>query len=840
MAINMIGSSYTGYTLAYEIHASNKPPVHEAGNIEVTSASSGEILNLYSKLVLDSDWQLIDEEIGSTFVLGRKHMFYSSGDSFYKTLVNEAKKENEGLSEDLKEKFDKKTSLTLLHDSFQLLIEHGIGEQNTAMASYYKKVQRYSDQKDESIYNTLIGNSTKKISENHFAVSNHNLIYHEIAINDNVYNTVKMDYEVFAFDNSILMTVLPKIYSPESKYNQNHTIEKIVEPLIPAIGKELNGGAFDRRKTTEFLSNELLEELRWCYQGKIFVTHIPSVKRGDTITLLDSVSSTFGKFTIDTFEHILDSRGLLTVLNVKACFDFVDPYIDIYNLKISLELSDDLKKVLGKRENSYEEQVALANLVSLYNKAQITNTKYCKMIECQEPDFFNGMDEYAPTDTTFYTPPLALRFIPFSKKGKVQIPESLKSAFLHEELNPFSSFMTDLTNRISESFVSNIRGFTKWSKAVGLFIGDAVLDIATYGLHELVKSVSGYTASKALKATTDESFITKDAIEVLLKKDSYADYKEKDSYDFTFGFFNVEAQRKTNVVSVTNEDTVITYNSVKESVRIKSSTINKIINNYFDACGCVEMYTSFKFDNSNYEVRNFVEDVKPENYTYTMEGIFTNKYGEEKGVLYYDMSKVSASNSDELRSVENVKRTFKSTAGDTTRSYMETTIDVSDLGYINKNGGKITKIKFIWFHNIFGSTDLKVDSRIENVKDIIKTYGTEYSDSNPENETGIVIMGDHNVEVVNPGTKPKGKDIVHLFLDKIDHKGFRNYMTKPTTLTKKGLVEGSIYENVLLSPNLINNKEWIDVMRVMYFEPGVERNQVSDHVPAFVGFKKRN
>ncbi|MGL5715314.1 MAG: hypothetical protein ACRCX2_20015, partial [Paraclostridium sp.] len=344
MNIGVIGSSYTEENQSHT-------------SLEFQSASSGDILNMYEKLVLDSKWQLIDEEIGSTFVLGRGHMFYTSGGNAYKKLENEVIKDNKELDERIRVYFNKKTSITLFTDAFKLLSENGLGDVSLATRLYYDVQNKSAGSIDESVYDVLLGHSTKKISENHFAISGHNLIHHEITVNDATYNTIKMDYKVFSFKNAIVATILPKTYSSETKNKHSKTLEKIVEPIIPNMKKETNNPAIDNRKTAEFLSNQLLDELRWCYQGKIFMLYLPNVKIGDTISLLDNTTSTFGRFLIDTYEHVLDARGLITILNVKACVDIVDPYLDIYNRKIALELSDDVGNVLLTKDRTTTETI---------------------------------------------------------------------------------------------------------------------------------------------------------------------------------------------------------------------------------------------------------------------------------------------------------------------------------------------------------------------------------------------------------------------------------------------------------------------------------------------------
>ncbi|MGL6099955.1 MAG: hypothetical protein ACRC0G_10070 [Fusobacteriaceae bacterium] len=844
MYFKLNGSGYSQWMDAIDTNVEGergKVSQSVTDTIEFVNASSGDILNVYEKLLLDVKWQMLDEDVGSTFILGRSHMFYTPSNKFYKRIINEVSKDSQELSLEVDRIYNAKSPLTLLSSSFSTLVSFDMVESDIGMKTFYDTKMYKEESKDESVYDTLIGNSTKKICENHFAISGHNLIFHEIAVNDETYNTVKIDYGVLFLNESTLMTILPNAYTPGTSKTDHKTFEKLVPPMIDVMAEQMKRQ--DRRKSSEYLSNMLLEELRWAYQGKIFITFNPSIKQGDTITLVDSLSSTFGKFYIDSYEHKFDSRGMITVLNVKACFDLVDPYIDVYSNKIAVEMSAELGKHLKTMTLTSTEEIALNNLAAIYTRTQLSNIKYCQIFECEEPNFFDSTKEYAKVENlAALNPCMAVRFFPFSKRGKMQIPDSLKPAFIYSETNPFGSFIDRILKSTHEMFVSGFRNFSSWTKSMCMFLGDTALDILTGGLHELLKATTGYNFVKGKETMLGTSALTSEAVNILMKQTDYSNNQIRDKYDFTFGFFNVEAQRKTNVApGVSNDDVHITYEKVKTAVDKKTATIKKIISEYFDVCGCVEMYDSFKFDDSVYSIFDFIKDCTPTGYGKGENEIFTNRYGTEKGVLFFDKNKMDLAWGDSIFPATQTTKTFKQSSGDATRCYIETTVDVSTLGYKNKSGGLIDKIKFIWFHNIFGSTDLNVDSRKENIKDLVKTYGELYPDLETAS-TGVIILGDHNLEVVNPDRKFRTvkESNIYLFLDRdVKSYGFRNYMTKPTTLSKDGNVTGSIYENVLLSANLINNKNYIDIMRVMYDYPGVKKSEVSDHVPAFVGFKKR-
>ncbi|MGL5712309.1 MAG: hypothetical protein ACRCX2_04765 [Paraclostridium sp.] len=831
------GSSYTNwsYTKGNDICSS------QDAQMELKSFSSGDALNLYEKIILNSSWQIIDGELGSTFVLARPHMFYTPNNSITKTLQTIGDSYNEPQINDVKRIEKLNNPMIFLDETRSLLINMGVLDVDQGVMSSYKKTSSVHN-RDESVYDLLSESGTKRVSDNHFAISNHNLIFQEISVDDNIANTVKMDYSVLTVDNSTVVSILPIAYDLTYSNPNSKTVEKVCAPIIEQIEggfkfldpKTWFGNGNEQRQL-EYLQNELLNEIRWCYQGKIFITHNPHVKAGDTITLLDNINSCYGKFVIDSYEHIFDSRGLITILSVKACFDIIDPALDLYLRKIALELSEDVLTNIASKEQTQTEKIALKNLLVHYNKIHLSNYRYGKFYHFEETDYFDNSGAYPEVKNSKLANPLAIRFIPFSKKGKLQVPDSLKSAFYHEENTPFKALSERMTDYVRQTFTNGFRGFTEWTKSTLLFVGDFALGIATLGLHELFKAWSGYTANKASNSVLGTSNITNDIIDVLKENTDYSSWGPSTNYAFRFGFFNVQAQKKTNLTpGVNNDNTRITFDNIKNVLATKQEVIKKIISDNFDMCGTVEMYDSFKIDGSDFTINDFIENVRPNGYSIKEESLFTNSYGEEKGVLFYDISKAGFSTTTRVN-IEQTTKTFSTTSGDTTRNYIETVLDLSHLGYKNNDGDSINKIYFIWFHNIFGKTDLNIDSRISNIKDIIQKYGKLAQE---DQEIGVVIMGDHNIEVVNKGMKPRGTDNINLFLDTFNSYGFKNYMTKPTTLSKNGQVTGSIYENVLLSPSLIANKEYIDINRVVYPFSG-DKSIISDHVPAFVGFKKR-
>lgn len=834
------GSSYTNWKY-YLSGEGNNTISSEDAQMEFNSFTSGDALNLYEKLILNSRWNVIDGEIGSTFVLARPHMFYTPNNSITKTLETIGDAYNQPQVDDIKKVEDKHDPMSFLNDSRSVLINMGALEVDQGIVSHYKKTA-ITNVKDESVYDLLLEESTKRFSTNHFAISNHNLIFHEISVDDSIYNTVKMDYTVLKVNNSTVVSLLPTAYN-SSYYNSNSkTVEKNVAPIIDQVNGGMKilspmtwNGNHNLQRQIEYLTNELLDEVRWCYQGKILITHNPHIQIGDTITLLDNITSCYGKFSIDSYEHIFDSRGLITICSVKACVDLVDPALDVYVRKIALELSDDMVSNLGSRNQTETEKIALKNLLVHYNKIHLNNYRYGRFYHSEEKNMLDSSGVYPEVDNSRKANPLAVRFIPFSKKGKLQVPESLKAAFYHNESNPFKSLSERMTSYIKETFTSGYRNFTEWSKSTLLFVGDFALDVATFGLHELVKAWSGYTANKALENTIGDSNITDEILNVLKEETDYSSWGPSKNYAFKFGFFNVQAQKKTNLTpGIDNDNITITMSDVKKNLEIKTEVIKKIIKDNFDACGCVEMYSSFKIDGSDFTISDFIENVRPNGFSSKSNKLFTNSYGDELGVLYYNTSRLGFSSNSTIN-IDQVTKTFPETSGDTTRNYIENVIDLSHLGYKNGEGDSISKIYFVWFHNIFGSSDLNIDSRILNAKHLIKKYG-EMCENDPT--IGVVLMGDYNIEVVNPSSKPRGENTSYLFLDSFDNKGFRNYMTKPTTLSKNGEVTGNIYENVLLSPSLINNKDYIDINRIVYPYSG-DKSIISDHVPAFVGFMKR-
>ncbi|MGL4449618.1 MAG: hypothetical protein ACRCTZ_00330 [Sarcina sp.] len=810
--------------------------------LELENFTPGDCLNLYEKLILNSKWNVIDGEIGSTFVLARPHMFYTPNNSIIKKIESLSERNIQDNLDMINGVFNKKNPLTVFDDITSMLVDLNTLEADVGVISEYKNSLSHN-KRDDSVYEILKGESTKRVSENHLVVSSYNLIFHEIAVDNNCVNTVRMDYEKMNFiDKMDIITVLPFI--KEGDPLKSKVIEKKVMPMINQVDRDFKFwkistwmGEANKARSIEFLSNELLNELRWCYQGKIFMKHNPEIKAGDTITLLDDVTSTYGKFLIDSYEHILDSRGMVTIASVRACMDLVDPVLDAYGKSIALELSADLAKTFETKTSIESEIIAVKNLMSYYNKIALQQYRYGKIYNMEEQGMLDSSGEYPEVDNSVYAPALAIRFIPMMKKGKVQVPESIKSAFYYSETSPFKSLLLKISNTAKDKVYSMFNTTKGWANSFLRYSADFLISIPTFNLHELLKVSYGMTQEKAKGELRGNSNIDDKDLEVLANDTDYSSWSSSENYDITIGFFNVMAQRKTNLLpGVTNDDVEVDYITLRDKAKAKASVINKIIKDKFDICGCVEMYDSFSFEgeNEDYKINNFIDDCRPNNFSTKSENLFSNSYGTEQGVLFYKNNLFNENQGDK-RIFKQTTKTFPTTSGDGARNYVETTIDISSLNYLTKSGGKLSEIKVIWFHNIFGSDDQKIDSRVKNIKHLVDTYGKLASENE---EIGIIIMGDHNIEVVNPNSKPRGTDNSYLFLGQIENFGFRNFMTKPTTLSKNGQVTGSIYENVLLSESLIINKAHIDVSRFMY--PYAKKNEISDHVPAFVGLKKRS
>lgn len=818
---------------------------YESGDpeLELENFTPGDCLNLYEKLILNSKWNVIDGEIGSTFVLARPHMFYTPNNSIIKKIEVLSERNMQDNMDKISGTFNKKNPLTLFDDITALLVDLNTLDADVGVISEYKNSLNHNN-RDDSVYEILKGESTKNVSENHLAISSYNLIYHEIAVDNNCINTVRMDYEKLAFiDKMDIITILP--YIKEGDPLKSKVIEKKVSPMLEQVDRNFSlwrastwTGEKNKARAIEFLSNELLNELRWCYQGKIFIKHNPDIKAGDTITLLDDVTSTYGQFLIESYEHILDSRGMLTIVNVRACMDLVDPALDAYGKSIALELSSDLAKTFETKTTIESEVVAVKNLLSYYNKIALQQYRYGKIYNMQEQDFLDSSGEYPEVANSAYAPALAIRFIPMMKKGKVQVPESIKSAFYYSETSPFRSMLKKINDTAKDKVYAMFNTTKGWATSFLRYSADFLISIPTFNLHELLKVSYGMTQEKAKEALRGKGNLDDKDLELLANDTDYSSWGSSENYDMTIGFFNVMAQRKTNLLpGVTNDDVEVDYVTLRDKAKVKASVINKIIRDKFDICGCVEMYDSFSFEgeNEDYKIKNFINDCKPNNFSIKMEDLYSNSYGTEKGVLFYKGNIFNENQGDRIIFKQTTK-TFPTTSGDGARNYVETTIDISHLNFEVKGGTKLSELKVIWFHNIFGSNDQQTDSRVENIKHLVETYGKLAKDNN---EVGVIIMGDHNIEVVNPNTKPRGTDNVYLYLGQLkEDYGFRNFMTKPTTLSKNGQVTGSIYENVLLSESLIANKAHIDVSRFMY--PYSKKNEISDHVPVFVGLKKRS
>ena len=214
----------------------------------------------------------------------------------------------------------------------------------------------------------------------------------------------------------------------------------------------------------------LIKELSYCYQGKIFIKYNDDIEIGDTITLLDETTTTFGIFEIDAFEHTFDERGLITVLFVKAKVNHVDPFLDLYNLKLGYNLINEFQeKVILENNSEVTLNFKLKNIFGFYLKTLLQSPKYLvpKYMESSGSayELFNSDGKiYQFEYSSIQTP---IRIFPVLKRGKMVYPSTLEFAFFNDDNSEIDSFITMFLNKIAISMTE-----AKMQKAILTKVGE--------------------------------------------------------------------------------------------------------------------------------------------------------------------------------------------------------------------------------------------------------------------------------------------------------------------------------------------------------------------------------
>lgn len=807
-------------------------------NVYIQNKSAGEIFNSYEKMILNSQWDCRDNGDYHTILLGREYMFYNVDGKIVSERIDKTKKEDKLIF-----KFTYQNPINFFPFINKELVDNNkinVYDKGTVLKLQSKsKVDTYNNL--EKMVNR---DECRKFSENHFAISGFNLIGHSIQINSQVCNTMS---EILKDDEKNTISILGDV-------DVQYIVEQTATPEFPTSSLFIDE-EFEH-KSDEFLANKLLEELRYCYQGSILIKFNPDIEIGDTITLMDNVSSTYGVFQVDSYEHSLDQRGLITSLIVRSSWTPKDPILDYHSQTIGYKLIEELKNQFNLNGNEDEIDNQIHKIMSLYLKYIVQSPKYCVFYKKKESGFFNP-STVAYGNVTSPTA-LPLRFFPMINKGVPQIPKSLEYAFVKGIEN---NNIQNLINVIYAGLATNIKDFFKGITSGLLktfyFISDMIISTVTFNMSELLKPLIGITSDKALKQTFDEvvDINSEDALNML----QYNPYEKKykllyNNFDIVFGFFNIRLQKQDDLYAE-NKLLEKTPENNQYFINRKVKTIQKLMNDVFDALFLVELYDGFKVNvgqSKTYNFEDFLDSCSTNNISiYLKTQISSSSYTDE------DNKKSSSNEYGAILKNNDINFVGYQTIqlSESNRSAIEVTYDVSKLNIsmgtvkenINENNYNeksvkvviqtkyLKELKIIFFHNLYGvSKDDKginsVEIRRKNIRQLIEQY-SEYYDSK---KTGVIIMADFNLDVYNNGDMPiKSSAANNNFTYELPDDKFIAQIKSPTTLNQYGYLRGNKYDNVLLSKN-ING-----LVSAKVFEyPEKDKLTISDHIPIYVGIKK--
>ena len=791
-------------------------------SIYFSDASPGDIFNFVQQLISCSKWDIRYKDNTPMLSLYRDHMFYINKD----TDIEITKEKINNFNDAFIGNNSTIDIFKLLEDSIKLYINEN-NSVSTALVNIYKKSINRTSNDDY-----LFRNGIRKFSENHFAISSYNLIGHEISVSEDTPNTVSSFSDQ---EKSKILTVLP---SKISKTSQSTNL-KFKEKTYNSPDKNINGEEVSSTiRHYEFLTNMLIKELSYCYQGKIFIKYNDDIEIGDTITLLDETTTTFGIFEIDAFEHTFDERGLITVLFVKAKVNHVDPFLDLYNLKLGYNLINEFQeKVILENNSEVTLNFKLKNIFGFYLKTLLQSPKYLvpKYMESSGSayELFNSDGKiYQFEYSSIQTP---IRIFPVLKRGKMVYPSTLEFAFFNDDNSEIDSFITMFLNKIAISIKNGVFIGYNWTKSVLLFLADFTISNFTFGISDIIKPLLGFSESKALKQISSELFYThplySNADKLYSATNEYNPYNgiyNVGNFDLKIGFFNIQAQTISNMFP---SGANYTKDQIAENLVIKTSIIKKILSQSFNITAMVEAYDTFCLNENidansdlyNYNLDSFLESIKPENSNLyekfnIMRNILKERASNEYGILNSDGKFNILDN--KFIELENGRRAI------------ETTIDISSLNINN-----ISNLKIVWFHNVYKENNIDeknvYQERRDNVNIILNKYKEYIND-----KTAVIIMADFNLNIFNYGEKPleSSSAYVNATMELPKNSQFKVMNKKATTVNKYGEVSGNPYDNILASDNI---SKYIKASRFVYPLDNIyHRKIVSDHIPVFIGINK--
>ena len=799
------------------------------------NAKAGEIFNLLENMVLNSTWDIRDNKNGSSILLGRSHMFYKEN--------QDEKEKIDSLLEKEKIYFDLfNNPLGLFNKSSKTLVENGINNSFDQTTETLLKNDN-TPKKTEYIKEILDRDHIRKVSELHFAINGFNLIHAEIKVNEEVFNTISYNYEeergitdIFSGDKSVIVSLVPEsntLHLSEVSFPPPHYITSFLEDK-----KNIN-------RNIEFFENMLLKNLENSYTGKIFTKFNDEIELGDIIVLIDNINSLNGIFRIETFEHRFTKDGLITVLNVKAYVTLNDPELDVYSNSILANLHKQLK------EEEVEDNIVFGNIFSNIAKVMYQIPKYAMFYHKDDKAYSDN--HYPIKDKNIRTNALPIKFHPMIKKGRMYLPKNIEHCFYCTEIEN-QSYISALLKNISNSVIGLFQDGSEYAIGTVRYTLDFLISIPTFGLHEFLKPLLGFQYKKMMDIFDNRNFtnnqidLMKDNENFYIKDEEGFNTKnyfnqEKNS-EYTVSFFNMKAQQEKNLFHFKNEKSMETVDIsiLNKKIQHKMGVSKAIVENSCDTMFSVEVYDGFKIPRLNYTYEDYIAGVFGK--TYEKFELFENKYGKEFGIIY-------SKNNDKFNSYfAKDSYTIEIEPG---RQAVVSTMYVKEFNYFYR--GKVdllsgtgfsgtyslTEIKFIWFHNYYGSSPDSIEKRKKIFYNILNSAKEMINDS-----VGVIIIGDFNLHIDNdrytintPAVSTNQSVIITKEKDR-----FVSCIDKPTTLSSTTANKFvNKFDNILISDNLdyFHEEGLIKTNINKYYLPtGVDRRDISDHLPIYVSFKKMN
>ena len=822
--------------------------------MKFTNNTFPEIMNFYENLVLTSAWDVRENADYETLLLSRSHLFYNTikykwkNNSVFNDFLNKIneKKDNDLETTEIKnKKIESKNNtsnpLRLFSDAFN----HSIQEKYIDVAYDFKPEENKNNEEQgifDNFEKNLFRNGSRKFSENHFAISKINLISHDIKINNtpNSVSIVTGDGE--DDEDKIVLSVV-------NSGIMNDIVEKPISNVLNSIGEEITENNFLIQ--ADYMATQLIKELELTYQGTITILYNKDIQICDLITLIDETASLQGIFKIMSFEHILDTRGLITILKVCASFEIRDPVVDTYSNDISYKLMESFKENVAvgfDESDSY-----IVNKVFAYYMKYVTHSE--KYTNFRYVFFENekGTSDIGDIATersrlTFTPSIIPIRFYPMLKKGIMQIPDNLEKAFGYQNAYYQEGIFKYFSNFFSIKIRNTLKSFGKTMVKAIVFLADTIAETLSFGLSNLLKPFFGVTQKHSDEGIIGEIDVDKNEF----KTTPYSPYGNITSnnlgrkFDFTVAFFNTQLQSTDNL---NNNFVIKDKNKAIKNLIFKEKSVKNYIIETFDITLMVEIYDGFNKEVNgtklipNYTYKDYIKNIEPENNSSNILGpLFTNHHGSEFGVVF-SKNKNSTSKLHKSGVVEKVVISKDNDGNLKTelreRNFVETIIDISELNM------PISKLHIFWFHNFYGASDYDVDDisiRRKFISNILKVMQQRLNEN--KGNVATILMGDCNLQLFNFGEKGVKKHIgdsvlnnYYYVLPEAYKKSLYVKLSEATTIDTKGELKNA-FDNIVVSKNLIEGEMANYFYTSIYNYPVENKRMVSDHIPVYIGFKR--